>query len=184
LKNTQDEAFRHDAVEAIGRTRDPALVEQVLRGAIAEPLTGIESYDLMTAMLANPDARDLAWAWLKRNYSAFVQRIPDSAKADAPWMARWFCSTDMADDVERFFQKSAGYRPSPRILSMSVESVRLCAAFKNARGAELRAALIAATTPADSAPIGQKPTAPAPASARPVPKPAASKPGSEAAPVQ
>lgn len=184
LKNSQDQDFRQDAVEAIGRTRDQALVEQVLRGAIAEPLTGIESYDLMTALLANPDAQQLAWAWLKRNYSAFAQRIPDSAKAEAPWMARWFCSGDMADDVERFFQKSAGYRPNARVLAMSVESVRLCAAFKNARGAELRAALIAATTPPDSAPAGQRPVSPAAPATRPAPRPAASKPSPETAPAQ
>jgi hypothetical protein len=175
LKNTQDQAFRQDAVEAIGRTRDPALVEQILRGAIAEPLTSAESYDLMTALLANPDAQQAAWGWLKKNYSAFAQRLPEMNKAEAPWMTRWFCSSDMADDVERFFQKSSGYRPNARILSMSVESVRLCAAFKNARGTELRAALVAATTPAEAAPTPQRPAnpSPAPAVAKPAPKPAA-----------
>jgi aminopeptidase N len=184
LKTNQDQAFRQDAIEAIGRTRDQALIAQILRGAVEEPLSGIESYDLMAALLANPDAQSLAWAWLKKNYSVFAQRIPAFAKAEAPWMARWFCSSDMADDVERFFQKSSGYGPSARVLAMSVESVRLCAAFKNARGAELRAALIAATSPADVGASAQRPAAPAPvAPAKPnaPPKP---KSGGEAAPAQ
>lgn len=147
LKEAQDQSFRKDAIEAIGRVKDKALIAQILRGALEEPMSGVETYDLMAALLANPYAQDPAWAWLKKNYSAFAQRIPETRKAEAPWLARWFCSDEMADDVDHFFQKNSGYRPSARIISMSAESVRLCAAFKKARGAEFRSALMAALAP-------------------------------------
>ncbi len=176
LKDAQDQSFRRDAVEAIGRVKDKALIAQILRGALEEPLSGAETYDLMATLLANPYAQDSAWVWLKKNYSDFAQRIPESRKAEAPWLARWFCSDVMADDVDRFFQKNSGYRPSARIISMSSESVRLCAAFKKARGAELRSALISAVAPAG------EPSVPGSQGIRTLaPKPAAMKPAAGAA---
>ena len=174
LKTARDQSFRRDAIEAIGRTKDKTLIAQILREALNDTLSGVESYDLLRTLLANPYAQEPAWGWLKKNYSDFAQRSPEFAKAEAPWMARWFCSDEMADDVDRFFQKSSGYGPSARVLAMSVESVRLCAAFKKARGSELRTALIAATSPADEGSVAKGAAAPMagpPTTARPVSKP-------------
>ncbi|MET0546451.1 MAG: M1 family aminopeptidase, partial [Caulobacterales bacterium] len=145
LKNAADQSFRRDAIEALGEVQDRILIDQVLRSALSDTLSGAESYDLISVLMSNPAAQDLTWVWLKKNYSAFAQRTPEFRKAEAPSLMRRMCSTDAAADVDRFFQKNAtNFKPSRRVVAMTVEEIQLCASLRRARSADLKSALAAA----------------------------------------
>ena len=61
-----------------------------------------------------------------------------------PAFGSFFCSLEKADEWQAFIESRAEVMPGyERDLAQAVESVRLCAALKDARGEDLLAALLA-----------------------------------------
>jgi alanyl aminopeptidase len=98
---------------------------------------------IMFRQMAREATSELTFQWLKENDEAVFELIPDSYRGNVvPAFGSYFCSLEKADEWEAFIEARAEVLPGyERDLAQAVESIRLCAGLKGARGADLQVAL-------------------------------------------
>jgi alanyl aminopeptidase len=82
------------------------------------------------------------YAWIKENDDEIIQRIPESFRSSVvPSLGVSFCTTERADEWQECVASHADDLPGyERPLAQAIEGVRLCAALREAKSAELVAA--------------------------------------------
>lgn len=92
--------------------------------------------------IARPATREATYAWLRQNDKKIIGMFPETFRsAIVPAMGGAFCSNDLADEWQAFVRLHASLIPGyERSLAQAVESIRLCAALKQASAASLIAA--------------------------------------------
>lgn len=142
-KTARDPLARRSAVSALGVVRAPELAAKVRASAAAE----MQPTDMIAALgvaLEEPETREATWAWFPDNFEAIAKRVPSLFGTRFVRAADGFCSTAKAAEVKAFFDARAAQMPgAERPLAQTVEEIELCAALKDAKGAELAAALAA-----------------------------------------
>jgi cytosol alanyl aminopeptidase len=127
-------------LSAISTLDRPELSEQVLNLSLDARLRTNERLGPLFGQAGREETRAAAYAWVKRNYDAFVAVLSEHQSSALIGVGAGFCSEDMTRDVEAFFAprapKLAG---GPRDLAMTLESIRLCAALEQAQGEKARA---------------------------------------------
>jgi alanyl aminopeptidase len=85
----------------------------------------------------------LTWEWIRNNDKVVIEMIPESFRSNiVPALGSSFCSMDKAEVWEAFVNAHAEMIPGyERNLDQASETIRLCAALKSARSADLLAAL-------------------------------------------
>ena len=145
LIKTGTPAQKGAAVSALSGTTDPRLAAKLRADALTDKdtFTNRQASSLIAGMMSNPAVGDDTWIWLQENFDAFVEtRVLDVRKGGLPNYARGFCSNEKATEVETFYLSKAAFMPGyERALKQTLESIRLCAALKAAKGEELAAAL-------------------------------------------
>jgi alanyl aminopeptidase len=135
LASAQDPSERSRLLSALssvvgpGSPRSLALtLDPVLR--VSETLVPLR------LQLGDPRTRDAAWEFLQARYADVAARVGERRGSAMPWLAGYFCSSDMAARAEAFFstrvQELVG---GPRALASSLEKVRSCAAQVEAQRA-------------------------------------------------
>jgi len=133
------------ALGALSNTDDAAIIER-LRGLVLDadsPLTGRQVGGILGGLLGSDTYGEASWDWIKANFETYVTRkVPDVRKGNMPGIAGGFCSKDRRDEAERFFEANAAVIPGyERSLAQVIERIELCTALKDAKAAELEAAL-------------------------------------------
>jgi len=133
------------ALGALSQTNDAAIAER-LRGLILDadsPLTGRQLGGILGGLLGSDEHGDETWDWIKTNFETYVTRkVPDVRKGNMPGLAGGFCSKTRRDEAEKFFEANAAVIPGyERSLAQVIERIELCTALKDAKSAELAAAL-------------------------------------------
>ncbi|MEO1407425.1 MAG: hypothetical protein AAFV54_13180, partial [Pseudomonadota bacterium] len=78
------------------------------------------------------------------NFDSLIARRPEIRKLQVPNITGVFCTAKDIDAAAAFFNEKADLIPGyERPLAQGVERGRLCAALKEAKGEELKAALLA-----------------------------------------
>ena len=71
---------------------------------------------------------------MKRNFDTLAARSPRNAAASYPKWGAMLCDDERRADMEAFFRdRMSGLDGGPRILAQTLESIKLCAAFKRAQ---------------------------------------------------
>ncbi len=141
LQSEHNPAIRGAAIGALGATRDPALAAELREWALGDTLSGREATGLIGALMRGPLAEE-GWEWFTAHFDDVLARIPDVRKSAMPGFARGFCSFDKRDEVASFFKAQADKIPGyERSLAQTLESISLCAAFHEAKSAEVAQAL-------------------------------------------
>ncbi len=139
LAASDDPLFRRQAASALGAEGGPALLDRTADTR----LQNLEALGMISAQLANPEARTEALGWLERNLDALRPRLGGLLGGFVDSTAV-FCSEADAARVDALFR--------PRLEALSIGAldldrplarIRLCAALKAERGAEASAALTA-----------------------------------------
>jgi len=133
------------AAGALASTQDERVYKKILADVILaeeSPLTGRQAGTVLNGLLRSEKFGDQTWDWFKANLATYVKKVPDVRKGGLPGAGGNFCSLDRRDEVKSFVQANAQLMPGyERSLLQTLESIELCAALKNAKGAELTAAL-------------------------------------------
>jgi alanyl aminopeptidase len=134
-----DPAFRAAARGALARVEDPALVRKLQAAVLEGKFQGSEFLGIVFRQMAREATTELTYAWLRENYDAIAERLPDSYRARAlPAFGSAFCSAERADEWQAFIEARAEQLPGyERSLAQAIETVRLCAALRDAKAAEL-----------------------------------------------
>jgi alanyl aminopeptidase len=136
---SEDPAFRAAATRALARVEDPALVAKLQAAMLAGEFRGTEFRRILFRQIVRVATTELTYAWVKDNDTAVIESIPESFRSRiVPTLGSAFCTVKRADEWQSFIEshadKLAGYE---RTLAQTTESIRLCAALREARAADL-----------------------------------------------
>lgn len=142
---SEDPAFRNAAIGALARVEDPPLAARLHSAVLAAQFQGMEAMRVMFRQMARNATTEQTYRWLRENDQAVFELIPLSYRGNVvPAFGSFFCSLEKADEWQAFIESHAEALPGyERDLAQAVESIRLCAALKDARGEDLLAALMA-----------------------------------------
>jgi alanyl aminopeptidase len=139
---SEDRAFRGDAFGALARAEDPALVADLQKLILSGQMQGYEPIFMLFRQMARPATTELTYDWFLENFDAVIAMMPDSFRSRLPAFGSSFCSNKRADEWASFVESHADRLPGyERSLAQADETVRLCAALREAKAAELFAAL-------------------------------------------
>ena len=136
---SEDPAFRNSAIGALARVEDPALVKRLQAAVLIGDFKGTEALRIMFRQMIRVATTELTYAWIVENDEAVIELIPESFRSSVvPGFGGAFCTAERADDWEAFVKSHAEKIPGyERDLAQATESVRLCAALREASAADL-----------------------------------------------
>lgn len=134
LHRSEDETLRERLLWALAQTQNPVLAARALSLTLDATLRTSEALTPLWAQMAQPQTRDVAWAFIKAHFVELMRRVGDDMGA---WqllaMAEHFCDEDHLADVERLFRPRArSLVGGPRLLANALEEIRLCIARRRA----------------------------------------------------
>jgi len=140
---SEDPAFRGAAFGALAWVDDPLLVAKLQAAFMDGAFKGRELVTVLSKQMTHRASSDLTYDWLIANDDAIIDMFPEFFRSRAvPALGSHFCSTERADEWEAFINNHADTIPGyERQLAQATESTRLCAALREAQGADLLAAL-------------------------------------------
>jgi alanyl aminopeptidase len=142
---SQDPAFRNAAIGALARAEDPVLVEQLQAAVLAGDFKGTEKLGVIFRQMVRAKTTELTYAWIRKNDATIIASIPETFRSRiVPSFGSAFCSVDRADEWQDFIVSHADSLPGyERPLAQATESIRLCAALREASADELVTAFAA-----------------------------------------
>lgn len=117
------------ALFALAGFRQPELVQHTLelidQGKVRQQLYP----GLFATLLRNPASRDATWSYLKAHWNDLAEKVSSFGGRGAVSALGDFCSTQLRDDVKRFFE---GHQATGAELTLqqSLESMDACIAFQ------------------------------------------------------
>jgi alanyl aminopeptidase len=135
----EDPAFRAAARGALARVEDPALVRKLQAALLEGKFQGSDLLGIVFRQMNREATTELTYAWLVDDYDKFIAQLPESYRARVvPALGGAFCSAERADEWQAYIEARAEQLPGyERTLAQATESVRLCAALRQAKAAEL-----------------------------------------------
>ena len=139
---SEDPAFRESATGALGRVEDPMLVRKLQATLLTGKFKGTEFRDIVQRQMARRATTDLTYAWLRENDETIIEMMPVFFRSRAvASLGGAFCMLDREHEWRAFVTSHADKLPGyERDLAQATESIRLCAALREASAAELVAA--------------------------------------------
>ena len=138
---SEDPLLRPAALAAVASSGDLATAQWLLNSPRDQRLRASEWQDFVRGVVAEPATRDWGFEWLKQNLDNLLAGNGGIFfAARLPMILNSFCSVAAADDLEALRPKFAA-RSGALELERAIERVRSCGKLKDARGAELTAAL-------------------------------------------
>jgi alanyl aminopeptidase len=126
-------------LSALGRFRDPALVEEALRWSLDAPLRPQEALAIPVALSNDAETRERAWRFVEERWDWIAARVPPALLGNAPRFAGG-CSPDRIERARRFFadpaHQGSGWR---RTLDETAEDVAACATVRAREAARVAA---------------------------------------------
>jgi len=139
---SEDPAFRDSATGALGRVEDPTLVRKLQAILLTGKFKGAEFRGIVQRQMARRATTDLTYAWLRENDETIIEMMPVFFRSRAvASLGEAFCMLDREQEWRAFVTSHADKLPGyERDLAQVTESIRLCAALREAGAAALVAA--------------------------------------------
>ena len=134
IRENRDARVRQSAVTALAYVKNPDLLDRARQFALGPDLRANELQTWVAYML-NSGSRAQNWPWVQDNINTIMAAGSQRVQRELPvYLARGLCAEDDAVILEaRFTELGDDFTVSPRRLSQAVESVRLCAAYRDAQ---------------------------------------------------
>lgn len=140
---SEDPAFRNAAFGALARVEDPLLIAKLQAAVMDGEFKGVELVGILFRQMVRRASSDLTYNWLIENVDALIEMIPEQFRSGMlPALGSYFCSIERADEWAAFVNGQADKIPGyERELAQATESIRLCAALREAQSADLLTAI-------------------------------------------
>ena len=139
---SQDPVFRPTALYSIAGSGDPQIAAWVLDSFTDARLRRSERLGLIRAVAGSRATRDMGFEWLKLHFDELAAGGGGIFfTAGLPRTVGGFCSAERADEIAALLQPKLAGKTGALELERTIERVRSCGLLKEARGAELSAAL-------------------------------------------
>jgi aminopeptidase N len=138
---SEDPLFRPAALGAIGSSGDAATAKWLLDEFQDKRLRQSEKLNFVRYVVYTPETRDWGYSWMKAHLDELLNGGAGIFfGARLPQILGNFCSVAQADEFDGLRAKFAG-KSGALELERTIERVRACGKLKDARGAELTAAI-------------------------------------------
>ena len=139
---SEDPVFRPAALGAISGSGDATIARWVLDEFTDKRLRATERLYAVLGVAGAVETRDLGYDWLSAHLKDLMAGSSGIFFAGAaPGALGGFCSADKADEIAERFRPLFANTPGALSLERAIERVRNCGALKDARGAEINAAV-------------------------------------------
>ena len=139
---SEDPVFRPAALGAISASGNASIAKWVLSDFTDKRLRATERLYAVLGIAGAPETRDLGYDWLTAHLKDLMAGASGLFFAQAaPNVLGGFCSAKKADEIAEEFRPLFANTPGALELERSIENVRNCAALRDARGAEINAAM-------------------------------------------
>lgn len=131
---SNEEYYRY--LYALAEFRQPELLQRTIQLIEDGKLRQQDYPRMFGALLSNPNARDLAWRYLKEHWDNLSQKVTSFGGAGAVSALGNSCSAEMRDDVSQFFSS----HPAPgaqRAVRQSLERIDDCLEFRSKQSQSL-----------------------------------------------
>jgi aminopeptidase N len=141
LLKTSDPLFRIDANVAIGSGDTPRLAEAALAIAMSPGIDAPTASRIIYVLASYPGSRETTTTYVQHNFARVIELYPGFARPFIVSLFEGYCAPDAAANVSAFFQPRLKLLGGGELeLAKTEERIRICAALKSAKGAEIAAA--------------------------------------------
>ena len=141
VKST-DPLFRSDAAQAIGAADTPTLATAALEFSLTAGVQSLETVRMLFALSAQPDSRDTVIHFVDRHFKRIMEAFPGFAKPEIISLYEGYCDTAQVAKVAAVVQPKLQVLGGGELkLAQTKDLIRRCAALKDAKRAEISAAL-------------------------------------------
>jgi alanyl aminopeptidase len=141
FETSQVPADRNRYLGALGRFREPQLVDEALGYTLGGPLRPNEIFRIPFGLMSSQHNRERVFAWFMQNYGAIAGRVPPPVLGFMPWIAGG-CSAERLAAAEAFFAKPENQAPGTATTLAKVgDQVRDCVGLREREGAAVAAYL-------------------------------------------
>jgi hypothetical protein len=139
---SDDSQFRSAALHAVGSTGDVGTAQWLVGKFDDTRLRSTEKISLIYQLMAEPATRDLGYGYLVKNFDPLLKQAGIFTITGLPTVPVLFCSVDKANEIEATLRpKVVAFKRGGLSLDRTVEAVHDCGVLKQAKGAEMAAAL-------------------------------------------
>ena len=139
-----DAILRQRILKALSRAPQADVVSEVQRRALGEGLRSNEVIQVLREQFETAATRAQAWDWLRQDFEAIRERLPDYAQDRLVETAEHFCSESRRAEVVRFFEPRVDdLMGAPRAYAQTLERIDLCLALREARAEQIAAVMAA-----------------------------------------
>ena len=142
LVASSDPLFRSQSIKALGHATTEAQVKRALALTQDQALQSTERLQITIALAGQPLGRDALFQRLSADFDGAVAPIPAFVRPRIAGLFSGYCSADKAAAVEALFRPRLATLGGGQLeLGQSLGSINQCIALKQAKGAEIEAAL-------------------------------------------
>jgi hypothetical protein len=158
LLRSTDPLLREQVVDAIGSADTSADARAALEIAWSPGIQTQESLRILMSLAGQRGARESVIQFVDLNFQRIMENLPAFARPFLlPTLFEGYCSTAAADRAEAFIRpKLLELGGGGLELAQARETIRLCASLRQAKGAEIDAALRAAVSRREALALGQR----------------------------
>jgi aminopeptidase N/puromycin-sensitive aminopeptidase len=131
-----------DALRALARFRDPALVTRTLDYTASGAVRNQDSWTILAALLRDRETRDQTWDYIQKNWDKIRAQLTVSSGAEVVAATGSFCSVERRDEVASFFATHK-VDAAKHTLAAAVDSINDCIQLRSVQEPKLHAWLAA-----------------------------------------
>jgi aminopeptidase N/puromycin-sensitive aminopeptidase len=131
-----DPQLRNEALQALARFRDPALVIRAMDYAMSAKVRNQDAVHLVRIEMSDRRTRDTAWQWVQQNWPQVETQITTWAGGTLVESTGNFCSADRSSQVADFLEDHK-VLASARALDRARDNITDCVDLRASQGSNL-----------------------------------------------
>ncbi|HEX3674506.1 MAG TPA: M1 family metallopeptidase [Rhizomicrobium sp.] len=142
LQKSDDEYFIQSAIYAAAGAEDTASIDKLLALTLTPAIRIGDLRYVLRDLWRESKGQAESWIWFKANLKGVEARVSAEGLGSAPNVFAIGCDANAKAELDGFFGPKTGeLQGTPRSLRQNDERIDRCMAFKQAKGAEISAAL-------------------------------------------
>jgi aminopeptidase N/puromycin-sensitive aminopeptidase len=141
-EKTDDPELGEESLKMLTQFHAPELVIRTLEYATSGQVRNQDSWVLIAIELSQRETRDLAWAWVEKNWDKVKAQFTTASGANVVSATGSFCTQAKRDDVASFFATHK-VEAADRTLAKALDSIDACVKLRAAQEPKLHAWLAA-----------------------------------------
>jgi aminopeptidase N len=141
-QRADDPELQEESLKILTQFHSPILAIRTLEYAVSGQVRNQDSWILIAIELSQRETRDLAWAWVQKNWDKVKAQFTTASGANVVSSVGSFCTVARRDEVASFFATHK-VEAADRSLAKALDSIDACIKLRSAQEPDLSAWLAA-----------------------------------------